>query len=266
MSLLDPAERSARGAATQAEVTGSTTQPATLLDESWRDFVYAEVWTRPALDRRSRYLISIAASAMGGAHESLLDGYVRGALKSGELSLRELREAALHAAVYDGWTSGDRIDRAVTRAVQELGIEDVRTPPIRAEAWDPTVRNDEGAAEFTAVMTFPSGPPASPYLQAIHNFVFGEMWPRYEGLDQRSRRWITLVGVCISDTEIPLKSHIYAAMASGNCRPEEMQEFVLHYGTHCGWPKASVVQGVVFEMIKKVELGLPWHADLSAAQ
>ena len=34
-------------------------------------------------------------------------------------------------------------------------------------------------------------------LEAINNFVFGEMWGR-EGLDQRSRRWLTLVGVAES--------------------------------------------------------------------
>ena len=262
MSLLDPVERTARGVATQAEVTGNDSKPVTLLDESWRDFVYAEVWARPGLDRRSRYLVSLAAAAMTGAHDSILDGYALGALKSGELTLRELREAALHSAVYGGWPAGDRFDRAVSRAVQSLGLKEPETPPIRAEAWDPAVRNDEGAAEFTAVMTFPSGPPAAPYLQAIHNFVFGEMWCRYDGLDQRSRRWVTLVGVCVSDTEIPLKSHVHAAMASGNCAPEEMQEFVLQYAIHAGWPKASIVQAVVFEMISKVEKGLPWHATL----
>jgi 4-carboxymuconolactone decarboxylase len=133
------------------------------------------------------------------------------------------------------------------------------TPPLRAEPWDPEVRTKEGMAEFTAVMTFPGGPSVTPYLEAINNFVFGEMWCRYDGLDQRSRRWLTLVGVCESSTEIPLKSHIHAAMASGNCQPAEMQEFVLQYGIHAGWPKASVVQSVVIAMIKKVEAGLPWN-------
>ena len=265
MSLLDPAERSARGAAIQAEVTDSKAQPSTLVDESWRDFVYAEVWSRPGLDRRSRYLISIAPAAMTGARETIIDGYVRGALKSGELTVRELREAALHAAVYGGWSAGDKIDCAVTRGVEALGLKDAPAPPIRAEAWDPKVRSDEGHAEFDAVMTFPPGPPMTPYLEAINNFVFGEMWGRYDGLDQRSRRWITLVGVCVSATSIPLKSHVHAAMASGNCKPEEMHEFVLQYGIHAGWPKASEAQGAVFEMIPKVEKGLPWHAPVERA-
>ena len=50
--LLDPAERSARGAALRADITGQTDTPADLWDESWRDFIFAEVWSRPGLDRR----------------------------------------------------------------------------------------------------------------------------------------------------------------------------------------------------------------------
>ena len=114
-------------------------------------------------------------------------------------------------------------------------------------------------AEFEAVMTFKGGPSISPYLEAINNFVFGEMWCRYGGLDQRARRWLTLVGVCESGADVPIRSHVHAAMASGNCAPDEMQEFVLQYGVHAGWPKASVIQGVVWEMSKKVAAGLPWN-------
>lgn len=79
------------------------------------------------------------------------------------------------------------------------------------------------------------------------------------GLDQRSRRWITLVGVAESAAVIPIRSHIYAAMASGNCPAEEMQEFVLQYAIHAGWPKGSVIQGAVLEMAKRVAAGLPFE-------
>lgn len=259
MAMLDPAERSARGRAVQSEVTGAPApQPRSLLDESWRDFVFAEVWSRPGLERRARYLIAIAGAAMAGARHEIIDGYLRGALSEGCISLAELREAALHLAVYGGWSRGDAVDKAIDRVAQSLGLPEAVTPPIRAEAWDPEVRTQQGMQEFTDTMTFPGGPSASPYLEGINNFVFGEMWCR-RGLDQRSRRFITLVGVAESSSEIPIKSHFHAAMASRNCTPDEMQEFVLQYGIHAGWPKASVVQGVVFEMIRKVEAGLPWN-------
>ena len=257
--LLDPKDRSDRGAALQAKVYGQTAPaPETPFEESIRDFVYAEVWSRPALDLRARFLIGIAGAALCRYPETTIDGVVRGALRTGELTLAELREAALHLAVYGGWGTGDLIDKAATRAAQALGLPPAPRPPIRADPWSPDERTAHGAQEFIDAMTFPGSPSISPFLEAINNFVFGEMWGR-EGLDQRSRRWLTLVGVSESCAVIPIGSHFHAAMASGNCTGEELQEFVLQYGTVAGWPKASVIQGVVFEMIKKVEAGLPWN-------
>lgn len=257
--MLDPTERTARGLGLQAEVTGKPApDAATPLAGSIRDFIYAEVWNRPGLNRRARYLISIAGSILCDEPLDGLDAYVQGALKSGLLTLSELREAALHMAVYGGWGRGKILEAALDRAAQALGLPTAHCPPIRAGAWDPEERIAQGQAEFVNVMTFPGSPPISPYLEAISNFVFGEMWCR-PGLDQRSRRFMTLVGVAESSSEIPIKSHVHAAMASGNCTPEEMQEFVLQYGLHAGWPKASVVQSAVFEMSKKVAEGLPWN-------
>ena len=258
MSLLDPAERTARGAATQAEVSGTTTEPATLLDESWRDFVYAEVWTRPGLDRRSRYLIASASAASTNGPKDALDGYVRGALTHGQLTLVELREAALQLAVYAGWSRGDELDASISRVAEALGLPPAEVDPIRGAPWDPEVRLQDGAKAFEQVMTFSGPPPAVPYFGAgILNFVFGEVWNR-PGLDERARRWVTLVGVAESTTEIAIRSHLHAAMASGNCTAEELHEFVLQYAIHAGWPKAALVQVVVFEMAQKVAKGLPF--------
>lgn len=259
MALLEPAERTARGVALQAEVNGQAAQPPiSPVEESIRDFVYAEVWSRPGLDRRSRYLISIAGAVMSAAPEWMIDGYVRGALKGGELTLAELREGALHLAVYGGWPRGLEWDAANSRVQQALGLPAADCPPIRAEAWDPIARGEVGQANFTSTMTFPGGPSSNPFQEAINNFVFGEMWCR-PGLDERSRRWITLVGVANSAAEIPIKSHFHAGMASGNCTKEEMLEFSLQYGVHAGWPRASLVNGIIMQMAEKVEKGLPWH-------
>jgi 4-carboxymuconolactone decarboxylase len=259
MTLLDPAERIRTGVARQSELLAAPApEPQTVFEASWRDFVYAEVWTRPGLDRRSRFWISIAGAATTAAPPEVLDGYVRGALSLGEVTLAELREAALHLAVYAGWSRGALLDQSVSRVAAALGLPPAPFAPIRGAPWDPEVRKAEGAANFTAVMTFPGGG-GSPYLEeGILNFVFGEMWTR-PGLDQRSRRWITLVGVAESSSTIPINSHIHAAMASGDASFDEMQEFVLQYAIHAGWPKGSVIQGVVFIMAKRVAEGLPFQ-------
>jgi 4-carboxymuconolactone decarboxylase len=259
MSLQDPLERVATGRKTQAEIlAGSAAEPTTPYEASWRDFLFAEVWTRPALDRRSRFLIAISGASTADTPAHILDGYVKGALSLQELRLAELREAALHFAVYGGWSRGAIMDAAITRAANSLGLKAAAFPAIRAQPWDPSVRFAEGEKNFTDVMTF-GGPtaPGTAYLGAgILNFVFGEMWRR-PGLDERSRRWITLVGVSDSSSATPINTHIYAAMKSGNATLDEMNEFVLQYAIHAGWPRASTIQGAVFEQAKRIKNGQP---------
>jgi 4-carboxymuconolactone decarboxylase len=260
MSLLDPAERSMRGARTQTDLTGvSAPEPATLLEASWRDYIYAEVWTRPALDLRSRFLIAMSSAA--GANDAAATAkYVRGALSKRELTLVELREAALHVAVYSGWSAGGVLDAAITSVAEAMGLPPADYAPIRAEPWEANVRHDEGRASFQSNMLFGGPPPVTAYFEAgIVNFVFGEMWNR-PGLDQRARRWLTLVGVGNSSSSTPIRSHVWSAMASGNASRDEMFEFVLQYAVHAGWPRASVMQAAVMEQADRVEKGLPFEA------
>jgi len=259
-TLRDPAARTQLGLRTQSELLDTPSpEPRTLFESAWRDFVFAEVWTRPGLDPRARFLISLSGAARA-QDQSALDGYVRGALKAGGLTLAELREVALHVAVYSGWSTGACLDAAITRVADALGLPPVPIVPIRGEPWDPQVRIEQGAAAFRDVMVFGGPPPATAYFEAgILNFVFGETWLR-PGLDQRSRRWLTLVGVSDSAASIPIRSHVHAAMASGNTTRDEMNEFVLQYAIHAGWPKASVVQAAVLEQAPRVDKGLPFEA------
>lgn len=261
MSLLDPAERTRTGAAKYQEVFGvPAPQPRTLLQSSWRDYVFAEVWTRPGLDRRSRFMISMAGAAMSAGSVQPLEQYVRGALASGDFTLAELREAALQIGVYGGWSRAIAFDEALDRMAAELELGDCALDPIRAAPWDPEARRAEGRANYEAVMVSPSPPPQTAFFEGgIINFVFGEMWMR-PALDQRARRWITLVGVANAAASTPIRSHVYGAMASGNATEEEMFEFVLQYALHSGWPMASVVQSAVFEQAPRVEQGLPFQA------
>ncbi len=183
---------------------------------------------------------------------------MRGAVSGDILSVSELREAALHLAVYGGWSRGAVLDQAISRVVSEQGLVEDGFAPIRSEPWDPQARLQKGGEEFHHVMTFGGPPPATAYFEGgILNFVFGEMWHR-EALDQRGRRWVTLVGVADSSADIPIRTHIYGAMASGNASYEEMDEFVLQYAVHSGWPRASFIQGVVIEMAQKLKQGLTW--------
>lgn len=260
MSLQDPVKRVETGRAKQAEILqGPAPEPATPYEASWRDFIFAEVWTRPGLDLRSRFLISAAGASTADVSGRLLEGYVKGALSLKAVSLAEWREAALHFAVYGGWSRGAILDGAITRAAHALKLEPASFPAMRAEPWDPAARMAVGEKNFADVMTFggPKAAAASAYAGGgILNFVFGEMWRR-PGLDERSRRWLTLVGVADSSSEIPIKTHVYAAMKSGNATVDEMKEFVLQYAIHAGWPRASVIDGAVLDQAQRLKDGRP---------
>jgi 4-carboxymuconolactone decarboxylase len=260
MTLRDPAERIRIGEQQQSELLAAPAgAPATLLDASWRDYVFSEIWTRSGLDRRSRFLISISGAACEGGRPDVLDGYVRGALTGKALTVTELREAALHLAVYAGWSRGTAMNASITRVAAALELDEPSFEPIRDTAWDPRERLSAGAENFKSVMIFQAPPPTVPYFESgILNFVFGEMWMR-PGLDQRARRWVTLVGVADSSSTTPIRTHIYAAMASGNATLPEMHEFVLQYAVHGGWPRASVLQATVLEMGERVTKGLPYQ-------
>jgi 4-carboxymuconolactone decarboxylase len=249
MTLLDHNERTRKGVETQAAILGApASEPETIFESTWRDYVFAEVWNRPALDRRSRYWIAIAGAAGVGCQPEVLDGYLRGALKEEIVTLEELREGVLHLAVYEGWVKGRFFDAAVTRVANELGLPPAPYVPVRSAPWDPEVRLAEGGANYSTIMVTPAPHPQSAYIVGgIRGFVFAEMWMR-PGLDKRARRWITLVGVANSSSVIPIESHIWAGVASRDATPEEMEEFVLQYALHAGWPMASFVQQTVQKM------------------
>jgi 4-carboxymuconolactone decarboxylase len=84
--------------------------------------------------------------------------------------------------------------------------------------------------------------PAGAYLESgVIGYVFGEMWRRGV-LTPRDRRWITLTCVGAAGAITPIETHVYAALKSGDITYSEFDEFVLHFGTQTGWPKASVMQ------------------------
>lgn len=114
-------------------------------------------------------------------------------------------------------------------------------------------RIEYGAEWYSHIMHHPAPPQNCTYYRdGIHKFVFAEMWSR-PGLDRRARRWITLACVGAAGELLPIQTHVYAALKSGDVTFEEINEFVLHFAVYMGWPKASIVQQIVHEMWEKVQ-------------
>jgi 4-carboxymuconolactone decarboxylase len=256
---MSKSARGARGAAKFAEATGAAAPAATTLYESTIcDFVHADVWTRPGLKLRERLLISLAGTA-ATKDAAGCQSYATGALKGGHLTLLELREAALQLAVYDGWASGGVLDRAVTAAAKELGLAEPKMERLPDDPADKAERIARGQDGFRRVAQTDAPPPFTPYLDTgVLNFVMSDLWGR-PGLDERSRRFVTLVGAAFSNAPTPMRSHSYSAMNSGDLTKDELLEFCLHFALHGGWPRGAAFQAVIMEQAKRVEEGLPFQ-------
>jgi 4-carboxymuconolactone decarboxylase len=97
-------------------------------------------------------------------------------------------------------------------------------------------------AEYEHIMAAASPDPSGAYIESgVIGYVFGEMWRRGV-LTPRDRRWITLTCVGAAGAITPIETHVYAALKSRDIAYPEFDEFVLHFGTQAGWPKASVMQ------------------------
>nr|WP_218617446.1 carboxymuconolactone decarboxylase family protein [Cryptosporangium aurantiacum] len=215
------------------------------------DFVFAEVWSRPGLSRRDRRFVTLACVADADAPQPL-DDHVYAALNSGDVSIVEMREAVLHFAVYAGWPKASRLNGVVdaqwARIHAERGTEAPPPEPLLplTTASDPEERLQGGERHFAEINCLPFAPARdNPYQGAgILNFVFGEMWVR-PGLDMKARRLITVACVAFQDAPIPIDSHVYAALKSGDVSFDEMDELALHFAVYSGWPKASHLNGVI---------------------
>lgn len=85
---------------------------ATPLETETLNFVYGTVWARPGLSRRDRRLVTLACVTAAGAPQPIQD-HVWATLNSGDLTVAELEEFALHLAVYCGWPKARQVEAVV---------------------------------------------------------------------------------------------------------------------------------------------------------
>lgn len=115
----ETAARAERGNATVRQILGiGQLEPTTPYRAAGRDFVFAEVWSRPGLDRRSRFWITLSCVCATGAALPM-ETYLRAALDSGEITGAELREFVLQFAVFQGFPRGAEIELMIDRIEHE---------------------------------------------------------------------------------------------------------------------------------------------------
>jgi len=113
-------------------------------------------------------------------------------------------------------------------------------------------RQRVAAAEYEHIMTTPAPPVMGAYIDTgVIGFVLGEMWRRGV-LTPRDRRWITLACVGVAGAPVPMETHTYAALNSGDVTNDEIDEFLLFFGTQTGWPRGSAMNQWILTAMAKI--------------
>lgn len=265
MTTLDTG-RLERGRDAFADImTFPAPEDSTPATEYLLDYVFADIWQRPGLNRRDRRFITLPCVAAADAEAPLRD-HVYAALNSGDVSIVEMQETVLHFAVYGGWPKASRLNMVVDEQWERIHRErNLPVPPAEpllplTTPSDPEERLSVGEQSFKDINCLPFAPTRdNPFQGAgILNFVFGEMWLR-PGLGMKQRRLVTVACVAFQDAPYPILSHVYAALKSRDLSFDEMDELVLHFAAHYGWPKASHLNQVVAEQKQRVTE--EWAAD-----
>jgi len=119
-------ERRERGAAMMKKVyAGDVVVPpegASAFADVMLEQLFAEVWTREALPVRDRRLLIMGVIACMG--ESMTFGIqAKAALKNGELTPEQLREALIHLAQYAGYPRAAGLIGVVEKTIAEFEKE-----------------------------------------------------------------------------------------------------------------------------------------------
>jgi len=81
-------------------------------------------------------------------------------------------------------------------------------------------------------------------LEICNWIVFGHVWNR-PGLSTRERRILTISEIASAPVEGALRTHVRAALNSGDLSPADLGELITHFAFYAGMPRASALNKVV---------------------
>ncbi len=126
---MDDEERRRAGMAVRRQILGDAhvdraVAAATPLTADFQDLItryaWGEIWSRPALDGRTRRVLVIGTLLSLGQWEEF-ELHVRAALRSGELTADDVKEIVLQQAIYCGVPAANAGFRIVGEVVASVG-------------------------------------------------------------------------------------------------------------------------------------------------
>lgn len=209
------------------------------------DYIFGDLWSRPALNKRDRSLIVIAVlTSINQLNQ--LRVHVRGGINHG-LSPVEIREVVIHLCAYAGFPRALDAMAVVNEVLVKMGhaTEDEKLSP--AKKLDRLERQTLGVEGLNSISggAYLANPEEG--LAALRSqlgdlgtmaaeFLFAEIWSREE-LSKRDRSLISVTALIALGRMEELDIHIPGAIHHGVSK-EELKELMLMISAYVGFPFA----------------------------
>jgi 4-carboxymuconolactone decarboxylase len=121
--VTEAENRRAAGLAKMEEIYGFSVDPDTVPGgymDMMVDHLFGTVWTGEALGTKDRRLLTMGVLAALGQFD-LIDLQFDSALRNGELTGDQVREAVLHLTQYIGWPLSTGVHRAAEQVIARRG-------------------------------------------------------------------------------------------------------------------------------------------------
>lgn len=132
--------------------------------------------------------------------------------------------------------------RAALVATALLGLVLAAVAPLAAPAEEEGAATADAGDRGRAMQrrVYAEVPSDDPWLRMGQEQVFGQIWTR-PGLSLRDRRLISLTAAAYAASPPGYISHIEGALDSGDLSPDELFEWLIHFTSYAGYPKAAPV-------------------------
>ncbi|MDQ1097593.1 MULTISPECIES: carboxymuconolactone decarboxylase family protein [Chryseobacterium] len=222
------------------------------------EYAYGDIYTRNALDLKSREIAVVAAlTAMGNA-EPQLKVHINGALNTGS-SINELKEVILQMSVYAGFPkamNGMNALKEVLHDRQQQGIKDKRGNTATKTKTDRIKLGEQEISKLDSQQVEKLKKAYQDFSPDLIKFILGygyaDIFAR-DNLDKKYRQIATISALTALGTAQPqLKFHIYGGLNIG-LTENEIKEIMLMMTVYSGFPSAINGINVLKEVLAERE-------------
>ena len=215
----------ARSTATQCRGTEAVPRPGkkrcACFEKYTQDQLYGEVWNRPALDKRDRSLITIAAMIARGQATGLIY-YADQAIENGVKPM-EISETITHLAYYTGWGNAMAAVGPVKEVFEKRKIGADQLP---SETPTPLPLDEAAEAKRAEAVAGNFGSVAPGLVEYTTDYLFKDLWLRPD-LAPRDRSLITVAALIANNQVGQIPFHLNRAMDNGLTQ-EQAAEVITH--------------------------------------